>query len=516
VNLSIKQDSRTELPAAPAGSVPGELTYIPEMRSPYDDGTNKRQNTLALSSSIGPTSELGAGRTIVNPEAEQASENLHGTAPEPFRHPLTLLSSPSHRSDPARPVVEIYAPDVKVDGAYFRVTYPVTGLSISSLWFELPTEFASLVGQPSCDAALVGLLIPILAAASRCVVRGPVSPLLAWNLSETVIPVVRRLVTDVDNPSFTFEQFTSERPTRGTAVVSGFSNGVDSFTVAADYLIDTVVREQDRITHLLFNDVGSHGVGAAAPAIAAQRWVGVEATAHELGVPVVPITSNLDDFYSEVLNFQVTSTVRNAAVALLVQHGSKRFMYASSFPWNQISVTESEHMAIADPILLAGLCTERMHLSAVGTKYTRIEKTDRIASLDIVQRRLDVCVKSGTNCSQCWKCMRTQLTLELLGHLPNFSRVFDLEVYRKHRPAYIAAMWAEIEHLGTMEVRTLAIQRGVRPPLLTRILAFARRGTRRIYRFVRLSLLDSWRKLPEPTRRKMVPAIRALRSTLHT
>ena len=46
---------------------------------------------------------------------------------------------------------------------------------------------------------------------------------------------------------------------------------------------------------------------------------------------------------------------------------------------------------------------------------------------------------SGTkiNCGACWKCLRTELTLEAFDALSQFEPVFDLDAYRKRRHRYI-------------------------------------------------------------------------------
>jgi hypothetical protein len=241
----------------------------------------------------------------------------------------------------------------------------------------------------------------------------------------------------------------------------------------------------------------------------------VQATAAELGLPVIRVRSNLDSFFSSVLNFQATNTTRNAAVALLFQAGSKRFLYASSYPWHLIRIDEAEHMARLDPVLLPGLSTERIELAAAGTDYTRIQKIARIAHLDLVQRRLDVCVVDGRNCSRCWKCMRTMFTLELLGHLQSFERVFDLEAYRQERAGYLRRVWAEAEHAGTIDVRKFAIAHDVRPSLPARAVALMRRSIRMVHGSIRARLRPTWRRLPEPTRRRITPLVHALHSVVN-
>ncbi|MCE8471320.1 hypothetical protein LZ189_20120, partial [Rhodovulum sulfidophilum] len=37
------------------------------------------------------------------------------------------------------------------------------------------------------------------------------------------------------------------------------------------------------------------------------------------------------------------------------------------------------------------------------------------------------------NCSRCWKCNRTLVSLDLIGALEKYDRVFDLEYYRQNK-----------------------------------------------------------------------------------
>ena len=52
---------------------------------------------------------------------------------------------------------------------------------------------------------------------------------------------------------------------------------------------------------------------------------------------------------------------------------------------------------------------------------------------------VNVCVgstSSANNCSLCHKCMRTQLTLDILHRLEDFNEVFILDRFRKKRFKY--------------------------------------------------------------------------------
>src|SRR5438309_136737 len=87
-------------------------------------------------------------------------------------------------------------------------------------------------------------------------------------------------------------------------------------------------------------------------------------------------------------------------------------------------------------LLLPLLGTERLECIASGGQYTRVDKTIRVARVDASTQFLDVCVNpwmatERLNCSGCWKCLRTQLTLAVLGELDRYDKVFDVGLYRR-------------------------------------------------------------------------------------
>ena len=63
------------------------------------------------------------------------------------------------------------------------------------------------------------------------------------------------------------------------------------------------------------------------------------------------------------------------------------------------------------------------------------------------------------NCSDCKKCVRTLLTLEILGQLDRYTEVFDLAKYRKVRSRFIANILARSDPLSG-EIMKLAQRKG--------------------------------------------------------
>ena len=68
-----------------------------------------------------------------------------------------------------------------------------------------------------------------------------------------------------------------------------------------------------------------------------------------------------------------------------------------------------------------------------------------------------------TNCSVCPKCVRTLLTLDILGKLDAFSGVFDIDRYRREarRRAIADAIVGERKNLFAKHLVDLARERGV-------------------------------------------------------
>jgi hypothetical protein len=172
----------------------------------------------------------------------------------------------------------------------------------------------------------------------------------------------------------------------------------------------------------------------------------------------------------------LTHTIRNATVALLLQNGIRKFIYASSVPFSLVHLCPTTAMGCSDPVTLPLLSTEVTELIPAGTEYTRVEKTVSISSIATSWEFLDVCVtpdqsQQYQNCSTCGKCMRTLATLEIIGALHRYSNVFDLEKYHANKHHYFTKILTDKDDYGS-EIVDLAKQKGYQFPLGCRILAF--------------------------------------------
>lgn len=114
--------------------------------------------------------------------------------------------------------------------------------------------------------------------------------------------------------------------------------------------------------------------------------------------------------------------------------------------------------------------------------WSRVEKTDYISRHALTKKYLDVCWKvqlanlsyherkyllstEKVNCGWCDKCMRTLLTLEVLGRIDDFDGSFDLGNYYKHRDEFLNNVFSQFKNNPYyQEIIDLIFQRGFQVP----------------------------------------------------
>jgi hypothetical protein len=125
------------------------------------------------------------------------------------------------------------------------------------------------------------------------------------------------------------------------------------------------------------------------------------------------------------------------------------FVYSSAGPFSWISFSEAvtRDVSLVDHVVSSSLTPCGAAVIHLGNDATRIEKIRVIGSDSLSQSHLDVCVgyiyqgrndgSRPANCGRCSKCVRTILTLEILGRLDNFRPRFDLRNYNNNREALL-------------------------------------------------------------------------------
>lgn len=350
-----------------------------------------------------------------------------------------------------------------------QITYQVNVNSTKGskvLWYSLNESYENLLSDSS-DPYLVGLLIPAMSVGEDIYVEGGVSERLLYNLSGPLQKILQHIIPSLRHINIYPAELYSSTNNRSPGVATGFSGGIDSFSVLADHHYSAVL-EGFKITHLIFNNVGS---GGGDEQLNLKRYNRLLPVTNRLGLPFVRINSNLNSFYIDYKEnirspktrglFQQTHTLRNASVALLLQSGIGRYMYASSAKYKDVFIGSTHTIGFSDTITLPMLSTDAIDLFSVGNEYTKVEKTLQVAEITDSYKALDVCIidsNGHTNCSKCWKCLRTLATLDIAGWIGYYSDSFDLDIYKEYKDEFFASL-SESQDPRTLEIFEFAKER---------------------------------------------------------
>lgn len=357
------------------------------------------------------------------------------------------------------------APDIRrVDGKTMW-TSSVRGSTVDSLWFAVPQAFQGMV-SPLADAAVLGLLMPAMRQGSDLHIRGPVSADLYATLN-IVQEIIIRSYPVYSRVMVTCTEF-DHSVNRPDGVAMGFSAGIDSLAALHQHHLDPHPGSR-RLTHLLFNNVGSHGSGQQGYNVFRRRLTHVQHASVATGLPLISLDSNLDEHFDlgphfPMTAFLQTAFMRNAAAAHVLAGGVGTWLYPASHTLTHMGLKAPSSAFRAEPMVMSLLSSAKMRPQGVGHE-SRVEKTALVAALPSdLMHMLDVCVHPGhgapVNCSRCHKCMRTMLTLEVLGVLEDFVPTVFHPWDRGDRAKFMAEVLADPTYTYNVEIIQAATNHG--------------------------------------------------------
>ncbi|HEX9966622.1 MAG TPA: glycosyltransferase family A protein [Solirubrobacterales bacterium] len=295
------------------------------------------------------------------------------------------------------------ARDIRLDDG--DLAFEVDGPVQKQIWMRTDSSFV-----PNADAALATCLMPAMRSGGPLTVEAPVSPKLLRNQREfqAVQQAWSREWLFQDEP---LSEIGVAAPTRTPLdaaptgrVAAFFSGGVDSWSTVLDHpeITDLVfVRGFDLMPN------AEHQERVAEEAEERARWA-----AAELGVALHVVETNLRELTDPLLRWEACFGCADAAVALFLAPLFDRVLIATDsdyevqVPWG------------VGRLVTGLLGTESLELVEDGGRYSRVERTARIASHPLVRQTLRVCWENqggGYNCGRCRKCVMTMVTLEALG-----------------------------------------------------------------------------------------------------
>lgn len=356
---------------------------------------------------------------------------------------------------------------------------------VAEVWFECPESLSgglATSGNPWLiamlpEAAVRGESIQVeLPVDARLVenLRGVTATWCSWYPHMHPVAIIAADQTIVDMP-----------PTRRGAF---FSGGIDSyFTIARrapqEMGSGMPIGKLDELVTVWGFDVGVNDSEGFWPLAE-----GLQAAARAMKIQHTVVRTNLRLALNEFRRNwgPLTFGAGLAFVATMLERRYGAFYLGSSYSFGQL-VPWGSH-PLVDPLFSSSGLT----IIHDGASFNRFEKTAHVGKFEPAYESLHVCQANGTsNCSDCEKCLRTMVALDVLGLKDQFARVFDWGGYalEKVSRVYIG------DGAGTVffrEIEAAAIN-GNRPEVASAI-GRALEVSRRLAPWIALS--DKMLKLP--------------------
>jgi len=277
------------------------------------------------------------------------------------------------------------------------------------LVFEYPARYADWVSHRA-DGFLAALVLRAMNAPEDIEVRAPISAQLARGLAAYQRTLAgwfpHRLVpVEVRAPT---ERATHEH---AGATVTAFSGGVDSFYTLWSHVAENEPDETSRITHALF--VHGFDLPLSETAVYDTACARYADCLTRLRIDLITASTNVQAFVPRK-DWGMFHGAATIAAALVLGRGVRRFYVPATHTYEHLVPWGS------DPRIDPLLSTEALEVVHDGADATRVQKTSVVGRWPPAFGRLRVCVSYDPdvqNCCRCEKCVRTMMTLELLGLL---------------------------------------------------------------------------------------------------
>ncbi len=331
--------------------------------------------------------------------------------------------------------------ELTTEGALLASEFTMEG-NKQTLWYLFPKEYQEDLVTERLDAFVVGLLLLALQTGNDVHVQGKLSARLHYTLNQYLVPAICFGNKDFKRIKITAEVLCSKNLNIKSKTGTGLSCGIDSL---ATYVSHLEGHPDYKISYFTFFNAGSHGDlgGENTRNIYHKRLHRIKKFATQVNIPLITVDTNLSELLQ--LNFQQSHSLRNISCILHFQKFFEHYYYASAYRLDYFNINPKD-TSDSDFLYLSLLSTESTTFFSSVSQYTRVERTLLITKHPETYSHLDVCTnprESGEfiNCSVCYKCMRTQLTLEIAGCLEKYKSVFNIQKYKHAKNKYIGELF---------------------------------------------------------------------------
>lgn len=329
--------------------------------------------------------------------------------------------------------VNLYASNKRDDGDFVYLESDFDGDVSGKLWFRVEKSLADYLHTDTLDSFVLPMLLICMERGVDLVVHGKMSEKLYENIRLPLINILAGQTSQRKKINLYCENLSFERNVKSKGSATGLSCGIDSYAaIYTNYY--NKLNSLSKITHLTYfnHSANSHRVERN-PKVAQHKKI-----AEILGLPLYFVDTNFNSHIS--MPHIMNHTILNSAAAMVLCNLIGSYYYSSTYQYKSLMMGEVTDIAYIDPIILSLIGNNRIDFYSTGSEFSRVEKTENITNLPVTFDYLEVCPKNPdkqVNCGHCYKCLRTLITLDLLGKVELYDKSFDIPSYFRYRKGHI-------------------------------------------------------------------------------
>lgn len=145
---------------------------------------------------------------------------------------LTMDNSSSSSGKSVKEDIEVGTPAItKGQDDFITISYPIaSSIFPDKLVFKINAEYEEFIDQ-SLNCVLIALILPAMRSGSRIILNGPVSERLLCSCQGNLQSIVNLVLGYDLIPVVLNGGFTTNVRVKGNFVATGFSGGIDSYSV---------------------------------------------------------------------------------------------------------------------------------------------------------------------------------------------------------------------------------------------------------------------------------------------
>lgn len=334
--------------------------------------------------------------------------------------------------------------EIKGEWSYLICDFDVEGMKSpfdeNTIWFAVKKENDYMISEKSYNAFFLVPLYLGMYYHAEVKICGKLSKKLYRNMMDYGQQILKNFSPDLDFTEVIVEKLTDELYDTGSLIGTGISCGVDSLST----IYDRYIKERDpdyKLNGLFIFNCGTHGdyENPETQKRFQERYELNKTAAEDMNLPAYQVNSNLHAFTHKIGEqklgyFSIYSCILSMEAVIKKYYMSSSYSYDELLKFHNQS-HDFDMAEYTESYLVPLVQTENLELVLDGAQYKRSQKTENISDWEIARKHLNVCIvpnNGAHNCSKCSKCMRTLMPLEAMGKLNSFSKVFDLDVYKKN------------------------------------------------------------------------------------